>query len=107
MLSLLLALLIDVVLTVAATLLVRWRFGSVAAVIVGALTVPALLAAFAYWAVTRPNPGHVDGPGMLVAALVGLEPILILIGLAVSLLTVFCQSKLPARNGGNSSDPSR
>jgi hypothetical protein len=92
-------------LTIAATLAVRWRFGPVAAVILGALTVPTVMAALAYWVVTRPNPRHVDGPGMLMAAIVTMEPFAILIGLVVSLLTVLVQTRLRASDNRSARQP--
>ena len=84
---------------------VRPRLGSVWAVVVGTLTLPAPMAVLAAWALIQPNPGHRDGTGILFAVMVTSEPVTVLIGLAASLLTILLLTRLLA--GKRQSDRAR
>jgi hypothetical protein len=99
--------LFPVVLAVGMTVLARRRLGPIWAVILGTLTLPVLMVALALWTINQPNPEHRDSTGMLVAVLVMSEPVVILMGLAASLLTVLVQSKLRPSDRRSPADPSR
>jgi len=98
---------LPIALAVGMTVGVLRRLGPVWAVIIGTLTLPALMAALAVWALNQPNPEHRDGAGMLFAVTIMSEPVTILIGLVASLLTVLVQRRLRAGDNRSPADPSR
>jgi hypothetical protein len=91
----LMVLLAEAGLTVGITLLMARlpRVNDLLAGLAGGLAVPVLFLALGFWALTRPNPRHIDAPGMVFAGSLMLAALATPVGVLVSAVTLLLRRR--------------